>query len=304
MRWIALLILAIFAAAAARAETPRPPGWSSSGSAETQEIVDQMRKLVDEADRKRAASPVFLEDLRTLARRYDRPWRVEVLYDDFGDGNFTANPAWTVVSGRFAVEWGHGLRTVIQARPQAAPPPKSQPKQIEPKDLPAMLLRGFLQQQQPRQQPQAAQPAQPAQADKAEIFAPRKLTNAFSIRLEISSRVGEGRVEFGPYRGAARVAGYRLVYLPGARPSLQLVRASQWGSGIIDAYGETLALEDGKNHVVDWKRGEDGFMTVSVDGKQVIAVTDRGFAEPFDGFVLRNGGGDYGLRRILINGTF
>ena len=305
MRWIVLLITAVFAAGAARAEAPRPPGWSSGGGTETQKIVDQMRKLIDDADRKRAASPVFLEDLRKLARHYDQPWRVEVLYDDFGDGNFTANPTWTVASGRFAVEWGYGLRSVIRARPQAAPQPKSEPKKVEPKDLPALLLKGFLQQQQPRQQqPQAAQAAPPAPADKAEIFAPRKLTNAFSIRLEISSRVGEGRFEFGPYRGAGRVTGYRLVYLPRAKPGLRLVRASKWGAGIIDAYGETLALEDGKSHIVDWKRGGDGFMTVSVDGKQLIAVTDRGIGEPFDGFMLRNAGGDYGLRRILINGTF
>lgn len=308
MRRTVILILTLLAAGAARAEAPRPPGWSSSGGAESQRIIDEIRKLVDEADRKRAASPVFLEDLRNLARRYDRPWRVEVLYDDFGDGDFTANPVWTVAAGRFAVEWGHGLRTVIRApAPPAAPQPKAEPKQVEPKDIPAMLFKSFLQPQpRQRQQPAAAQPtaAQPAAPDKAEIFTQGKLTNAFSIRLEISSRAGKGRVEFGPYRGADRVAGYRLVYLPGAKPGLQLVRASRWGTGIIDAYGDVLALEDGENHIVDWKRGEDGFMTVSVDGKQLIAVTDRGFAEPFDGFVLRNGGGDYGLRRILIKGTF
>jgi hypothetical protein len=308
MRWIIVLILTLFAAAAARAEAPRPPGWATGGASESQEIIDQMRKLVDDADRKRAANPVFLEDLRNLARRYDRPWRVEVLYDDFSDGNFTANPAWTVAAGRFAVEWGYGLRSVILARaPQAAPQPRPEPKQAEPQDLPGMLLKGFLQQQQrrrQRQQPAAVQPVQPVQPDKAEIFAARKLTNAFSIRLELSSRVGHGRFEFGPYRGASRATGYRLVYLPGAKPGLQLVRASQWGTGIVDAYGEALVLEDGKSHIVDWKRGENGFMTVAVDGKQVIAVTDRGFADPFDGFVLRNDGGDFGLTRILINGTF
>lgn len=299
---LAAFLCVFLLAGVARAETPRPPGWTAGGDDRAQELVDGLRKLVDDADRTRAASPRFLEELRKLARRHDKPWRVEVLYDDFGDGEYATNPAWTVAAGRFAVEWGYGLRSVVlpaAAQPAAQPAPAAKSEKFRPEDFAATLLKGFL---QPKQQ-QAAPPPPPAPVTKAEIFTPRKLANAFEIRLELSSRSSVGRIEFGPYRGAARTTGYRLVYLPGAKPGLRLERSSQWGAGIIDAYDGPLNLEDGKPHRLDWTRGEDGAMTVSVDGKQVIAVTDRGFGDPFDGFVLINGGGDFGLHRILINGA-
>lgn len=312
MRWILMmaLALAMAAPAPARAEAPRPPGWEATpADQKSQALVDNLRTLVDDADKRRSASPTFLDDLRKLAQRYDQPWRVELLYDDFGDGNYTANPVWTVAQGRFAVEWGYGLRSVIQTRapePKVAQQPRQQQqKKVRAADVAASLLGAFLKQPQQQTQPAPAPAPAPAAmpASKAEIFAPRRLGNAFAIKLELSSRQGTGRIEFGPYQGATRKAGYRLVYLPGAKPGLQLVRASEWGTAIIDAYGQALALEDGKRHLIEWTRQEDGLMTVAVDGKKLISITDRGFRDPFDGFVLANGGGDFGLHRIQIKGA-
>lgn len=306
MGWILMVALALALAAPARAEAPRPPGWEAKAADQkSQALVDNLRTLVDDADKRRLASPTFLDDLRKLAQRYDQPWRVELLYDDFGDGNYTANPVWTVAQGRFAVEWGYGLRSVIQTRapePKVAQQPQQQ-KKVRPEDVAASLLGALLRQPQQQQQQSQTAPAQAMPAGKAEIFAPRRLGNAFAIKLELSSRQGAGRIEFGPYQGATRKAGYRLAYLPGARPGLQLVRASEWGTGIIDAYGQALALEDGKRHLIEWTRREDGLMTVAVDGKTLISITDRGFRDPFDGFVLANSGGDFGLHRIQIRGA-
>ncbi len=44
-------------------------------------------------------------------------------------------------------------------------------------------------------------------------------------------------------------------------------------------------------------------MVVKIDGAQVMEVTDRSFRDPFDGVALVNGGGDYALRSITIDGT-
>jgi hypothetical protein len=44
-------------------------------------------------------------------------------------------------------------------------------------------------------------------------------------------------------------------------------------------------------------------MVVKVDGAQVMEVTDRSYRDPFDGIALVNGGGDYALRSITIDGT-
>jgi hypothetical protein len=44
-------------------------------------------------------------------------------------------------------------------------------------------------------------------------------------------------------------------------------------------------------------------MVVKVDGKVLLQASDRGFRDPFNGFVLANHDGDYILRRIAIEGT-
>ena len=44
-------------------------------------------------------------------------------------------------------------------------------------------------------------------------------------------------------------------------------------------------------------------MTVSVDGKTVISVTDRGFSDPFDGVRISNKTGDFIVKRITAIGV-
>ena len=93
------------------------PSRAGPGDDRVQVLIDALGTLVDEAERARAADPRLLRDLRDLARRFEPPWRVSVLSDDFADGDFTANPAWTVTQGRYWVEPGYGLRSTI-ARPR------------------------------------------------------------------------------------------------------------------------------------------------------------------------------------------
>ena len=263
----------------------------------SQELVDRLRSLIDEAARARAADPRFLNDLRELAGTYDWPWRVRLIDDDFHDGDFTRNPVWTVTSGRFAVEWGIGLRTVVTPPPA---PAASQQRESRPEDLAVNLLGALLKQQSGQQQPAQQQQAGPSQA---EIHTARQMSNAFAARLELISRAPRGTLEFGPYQGADRATGYRLAYAPGATPSVKLLRVSKWGTGVIEAYPQKLNLEDGKPHVVEWTRDAKGRMDISLDGKKLFSTGDRDILQPFDGFMLVNRGGDYGIRRISIQGA-
>ena len=119
--------------------------------------------------------------------------------------------------------------------------------------------------------------------------------------------IAEPRFEFGPYQGANASAGYRLAYNPGApagSASLELLRlSSRGGISTVELTDQPLRLQDGKSHVIEWSRDRGGRMVVKIDGAQVMEVTDRSFRDPFDGIALVNGGGDYALRSITIDGT-
>ena len=71
---------------------------------QVEKIVEDLRRLIEEADRARAADPLFLRDLCALANRYTNPWRKRLVYDDFGDGDYTRSPAWTVTAGEFFID--------------------------------------------------------------------------------------------------------------------------------------------------------------------------------------------------------
>ena len=272
------------------------PSRAGAGDDRVQELIDALGAIVDEAERARAADPRLLRDLRDLARRFERPWRISVLSDDFADGDFTANPTWTVTAGRYWVEPGYGLRSAIT--PAATAPSGGGQKD----DLAAALIGSILNQALGQKGQRGGQ--QPAAApDRAAIHVAQTIINAFSIRLEVTSWQGKGHLEIGPYQGATPGNGYRLAYRPGASPGLELLRVSEQGGVVVASIAGPLVLEDQRTHVIEWTRDAFGAMTVSLDGKERMRATDRGFRDPFDGIAMVNRGGDYVLGRIAIHGT-
>ncbi|MEE8563234.1 MAG: hypothetical protein V3S92_06395 [Alphaproteobacteria bacterium] len=313
MRLSAILLLAYFSfASPADAEERRYGSNPGAGNEQVQKLVDELRALTDEAERNRRADPRFLGDLRGLARRYDYPWRVRLISDDFRDGDYTNNPAWTAAAGKFTVAWGGGLATEVRPRTVAAPKPAQEPRQkreLSGEDRAVALFGEILRgrSEEPRQERQQAPPPEPQKVlDPAEIFLPRPITNAFAISAVLTGRLGDdlagqGGLEIGVYRGANRNAGYRLAYTPGK--GLALLGVNQWGSSVIDATRTDIALVDGKDHVIEWTRTDDGHMVVRLDGAELFARTDRGWRDSFDGLHLINRGGDYLLRSLTVDGT-
>lgn len=306
----AIMLLAFFSfASSADAQQPRYGPGPSAGNEQVQKLVDELRALTEEADRNRAADPRFLRDLKGLARRYDYPWRVRLIFDDFRDGDYVNNPAWTAAAGKFTVAWGGGLATEVRPRTLNTPKPAEEPRrkrELTGEDVARALFGEILRDRsRPRRQP--APPPEPQKVlDPAEIFLPRPITNAFAISAVITGRLGDdmagqGGLEIGVYRGAMRNAGYRLAYTPGK--GLALLGVNQWGSSVIEASRADVALVDGKDHVIEWTRTDDGHMVVRLDGAEIFARTDRGWRDPFDGFHLINRGGDYLLRSLTIDGT-
>lgn len=270
---------------------PRYAPWNADQQ-QTQELVKELRALIDEAERSRAANPVFLQDLRDLAARYataagtaPATAPVRLLTDTFADGNYTANPAWKVSAGQFRVETSGnyvGLRSTIAAPAASA----------GSGDLAGAILGAILQQ------------GGASGGDKfASIYTPVKISNAFTLKMDLASKFTGGRLDFGPYQGASGQYAYRIAYFPGRNPGLQLLKVTPQGATAIGDYNNTLWLEDKRRHTIEWKRDTAGAMTVSVDGKTLISATDTSLKDPFSGFLVINSGGDYAIPSIAIDGT-
>jgi len=293
----------------ATAQEQRYKAWEGQGQAQTQtgdmpELLKKLRGLADQAERSRAADPAFINDLRSLASSYDNPWPIKILSDDFRDGDFTRGQGWTVLAGAWQVDTKGrftGLHSTI-SKPQAANVQQPGTGGGSNAELIGNVLGTLLQQQQ-QQGRQAAQPAQPAADDHATIFAPVNITNAFAMRLELASRDGGGRFDFGPSIGQRGDNLYRITYMPDAESGFVLSRVTSQGTQLLASSNGRISLEDGKSHMIDWKRDQAGKMTVALDGAQVIEAHDTQIKRPFDGLLMANNGGAYWIRSVEITGA-
>lgn len=274
-----------------------PDSSSSSAGDSTRELIDKLNALIDDAENSRAANPVFLRDLRELARSYSGPQNMSVLIDDFTDGDFTTNPVWSVSVGKYWIEKDWGLRSAVTAQAESAPEPET--KNSDGKDLAFAILGAVL--KQANRDSGGTTTSAPAQPQLAAIHSTVAISNAFSVEFDFSSWQPEGRFDIGPYQGTDTNSGYRLSYAPGGALSLQ--RSSSRGTTIIQQAASAIPLEDQKSHTVLWTRDVNGKMSVAIDGKIFLNVTDRGFSDPFQGITIANLGGDYIIRKIAVSGV-
>ena len=293
-----LLVITLPASAQTKYSTWSNPDATDGTSDETtRELIDKLNTLIDEAEKARAADPVFLKDLRDLTRSYDNPWQTSVLSDDFADGDFTVNPVWTVSEGRYWIEKDWGLRSAVTIQPESAP--AQQQKKSGGKDVALAILGAVLKQATKGSGGQTE--SAPAEPQLAAIHSAAAISNAFSIEFELSSWQPQGQLEIGPYQGTNTNSGYRLSYTPGG--ALSLLRTSSRGTTVVQRAQNAIPLEDQKSHVIAWTRDKSGQMNVSVDGKIVISAADRGFSDPFQGITIANRGGDYIIKRITVSGA-
>lgn len=292
---------------AAKAQEPRySSGWSNPDappapqdtvrrSADLDAMVKELRSLTREAERQRAADPVFLSDLKDLARRYSWPWNKLVVFDDFRDGNLSHNPPWKVVSGSFEIK-REGLITVTEQLQQSRP---EEQQRHDSNDIAQQLLGGLLRDiARDRRSSQVYNKPR-----RAHIYLPQQIPNRFALTVKMRSRTTSGdHFEFGVGQGKNAI-GYYLVYRAGGSPSLSLIRKNSRGQAVIDAIDKPLKLSDGKLHTLLITRDHAGHMTVAMDGETKFRVRDRSFRDPFDRFVITNHGGAYAIRSLAIHGA-
>jgi hypothetical protein len=128
------------------------------------------------------------------------------------------------------------------------------------------------------------------------------ISDQFYIRLELVSRHGR-QFSFGPYAGHRAQDSYQVTYVSGAANGLVLYRVSDRGSQVLGQSRGPINLDDNQSHVIEWKRGPAGKMTIMLDSRPVIEATDAGLRRPLSGFLMANSGGTYGIKSVAINGT-
>src|SRR4029453_11905726 len=149
----------------------------SAAASRTQELVDQLKELIRGAERDQRSSPLLTKQLRELVRRYDWPWRVSLLHDDFRDGDYTYDPSWIVGNGDFRVVRGSGLRTVFDATRQGRLVVYRRGQN------PAMdIFEGIFGSGREREARSDLQTTSPSTA---EIYTRLSITNAFAVKLQL-----------------------------------------------------------------------------------------------------------------------
>lgn len=266
--------------------------WQGQGD-ETRELVDELRQLVDKADKARAADPKFIKDLRKLASRYDKPQFKTLFSDDFSDNNYTRNPTWQVDSGKFWIEQHFGLRSSVEQNGSAS-------NSEEPAKLENVLLGALLNELEKDNRDKTQESSQ-KRYQAAVIRQQQRINNTFIIRAELISRQRQGRVDLAVYKDSRSLSGYRLTYTPGSKQAFQLLRVSSRGESVIDAYRKPVNLEDNQIHTLEWQRNRDGKMTLKLNGTLLLTTADTGLREDFNGFAFINNGGDFALRRITLS---
>jgi hypothetical protein len=250
---------------------------------EVKAILGELKTMVGKAEQAQAADPQFLTDLKNLIASYENPWGTKLLFDDFSDANYTANPVWTVSAGSYKVD------------------PKGPHRGLQSKIVPEGVQTG--------QKIQLGNitlgtlnTGAAGAGGHASIYTPVKISNAFRLEMVFTSKEKFGRWDFGPYQGTSGNVAYRIAYFPGATPSVQLLRVSSQGTTVLASYNQALKLEGDKEHVLVWTRDRNGMMHVAIDGQQLIAIADMNIKQPFDGFLMVNSGGTFSVRSISIGG--
>jgi hypothetical protein len=262
------------------------------------ELVDDLKDLIQKADGDDRSEPGLLRQLRDLVGRYDWPWRVLLLREDFRDGDYTYDPPWIVNHGEFRVVNGSGLKTVFHPVRQGRY--LADTKGENPVDVLDEIF-GRVREREEKDDLQRTSPSA------AEIYTQLDISNAFVVKVQLKLsgyHDRNNRLELGPYLTDERNSGYRLAYESGNGPSISLLRVAPGSSAVIEIWDRGVDVEDGNPHIIEWRRRADGEMVVFLDAKEIIRAMDRAPIDWFDGFSIINKGGDYELTEISIFGAY
>ncbi|MDF1721923.1 MAG: hypothetical protein P1U65_14725 [Minwuia sp.] len=288
------------------AENTRSGGGRAASDDGKDKLLDDLRTLVDEAEKARAADPRFIRDLRSLMERHDQPKFELLVKDTFEDGDFTRVPKWQVTQGEFRIgRYGGLVSEVVAARASVPQNNDNNGRGNSDAEAVVRLFGQILGAQTGNQDQQGTAAAQTEEKpEPALIYLVQPMSNAFDVlaRLESDPEAG-GTLELGVFQGQKGRSGYRIVF--GSRGEAQLIRVGRDVKVLARAAFRMPGLVDGwrnPGYVVAWRRDQRGRMLVVVDDKTLFDVTDTAFRDTFDGLRLRNVRGRHALQAVEVYG--
>ncbi len=296
-RFLAICLSACALAFTGAAAESRYGAWQGGGG-DTQELVDRLRTLTEEAAKARAADRRFLEDLRDLIDAYDNPWTTTLISDDFRDGDYTRDPAWTLASGNYEVDRRLGLVSEVTAGGTA--PPKGGGERGEPgAELAMALLDSLLDGARKSDRDGPSAPAPGAAGEPATLHRDQRIPDAFSLTLEVEALTRDGEYVVEIYRDRPGGDGYALIFRPGDRRPFELVRTSRGRTTIVEA--ATTPAPSGPFEV-RLTRKPGGDMALAAADTVLFEVRDRTWSEGFAGIALTNREGGFAVKRLTLLG--
>lgn len=267
--------------------------FAAPPSEETQKVIDELRNMAAKARKERAADPWLLRAMDDLVQKYHFPWRHSVVDEKFSDGDYTKNPAWEPVSGKFWVDRSLGLRS------RAVPPAPTASTQERDKKFKDALREAILAEM--AGQRGSATTATPSSS--AEIHLPAKITNAFALDTSFSQHGAPSEaavIEFGLFEGTRRDRGYVLAIVTGAESYAELQRITGQGVAIIEREMLAAPPDTGDVQKLSWRREPNGAMTVMLNDKALMQTADKGLMSPFKSLGIANRGGDFAIRHVTL----
>lgn len=283
----AALAVGLAAPLAAEAQSRLPwTGDAASGGylqAKSETAQDALKKLVGDidaliqkAERDRSANSRFLNDLKAAIRPHQSTWATAILDEDFSDGDYTRNPRWTPVAGRFEVAKGLVMSPRIEQQSQQSA---------------AQLLNNLL-----------GANSQTNTMQGAVIALDRDLPNVFALDVILRAsdlrNARESAMRIGVTQGADRRGGYWVVVEPGTQPTVGLYVISRSGVrrlGVASVGGDLLAGDDVR---IQWQRRDNDLIRVYVNKDKLIETTDPTYQQRFTSIVLASDGMDTTVRRV------
>jgi len=249
-------------------------------------LLDELERKINDADKRMVAHPNFLKDLQVLIKKYRSTLRNIFLKENFSDGDYTKEPKWEVVSGQFKITPSKRLwNTVIEERPVEKPAAKKKP------DLFGILLQEVLKPTSDKEEEAAPTPEIKAASIRTKV----KIGPAFEVDISMVSESQRGSMEIVLLGGEKRIPLYRMVYnaSPSSERPIQIFRERNSRSYLIDEAVKYPSLDDGVLHRLQWIRDTQGNMKVLVDGKEVLSTVEVFYKKNFSGLAIINSGGTY-----------